>query len=129
MLAGWETSTTWSAGTGVSCTSIATDPAALVAFLHEDVRLAISPEVGEWHGQQDVGDALRDGVNALGRWRLLLIMANRQPGAAGYLRRPGQAAFTPFVLTIVRFEHGRLIDVAAFEQPSMFTAFGLPASL
>lgn len=56
-------------------------------------------------------------------------MANRQPGAAGYLRRPGQVAFTPFVLTIVRFEHGRLIDVAAFEQPSMFTAFGLPASL
>jgi hypothetical protein len=25
--------------------------------------------------------------------------------------------------------HGRLIDIAAFEQPSMFTAFGLPASL
>jgi DNA-directed RNA polymerase specialized sigma24 family protein len=24
---------------------------------------------------------------------------------------------------------GRVVDVAAFEQPSMFTAFGLPASL
>ena len=29
----------------------------------------------------------------------------------------------------VEFERGRLIDIAAFEQPSLFTSFGLPASL
>jgi hypothetical protein len=50
------------------------------AVLGHDVRLAIS-QVGEWNGQPDVGDALRDGMNALGQWRLLPIMANRQPGA------------------------------------------------
>jgi RNA polymerase sigma-70 factor, ECF subfamily len=105
------------------------DPEALIAVLSHDVRLAISPQVGEWNGHQEVGDALRDGMNALGQWRLLPIMANGQPGAAGYLRRPGQTAFFPFVLTVLRVEHGRLIDMAAFEQPSMFTAFGLPASL
>jgi RNA polymerase sigma-70 factor (ECF subfamily) len=33
------------------------------------------------------------------------------------------------LLQRLRLEHGRLIDIAAFEQPSMFTAFGLPASL
>jgi len=97
--------------------------------LHHDVRLAISPQAGEWNGRPQVGDALRDGMNVLGQWRLLPIMANGQPGAAGYLRRPGEAAFYPFVLTVLRFEHGRLVDIAAFEQPSMFTAFGLPASL
>jgi len=105
------------------------DPEALIAVLGHDVRLAISPQVGEWNGEQDVGDALRDGMNILGRWRVLPIMANRQPGAAGYLRRPGQTAYFPFALTVLRFEHGRLIDIAAFEQPSMFAAFGLPASL
>ena len=105
------------------------DPEALIAMLRHDIRLAISPQVGEWNGQQEVGDALRDGMNALGQWRLLPIMANRQPGAAGYLRRPGQTAFFPFVLSVLRLEHGRLTDIAAFEQPSMFTAFGLPASL
>jgi RNA polymerase sigma-70 factor (ECF subfamily) len=105
------------------------DPEALIAVLRHDVRLAISPQVGEWNGQQEVGDGLRDGMTALGQWRLLPIMANRQPGAAGYLRRPGQAAFFPFVLTVLRLEHGRVADIAAFEQPSMFTAFGLPASL
>jgi RNA polymerase sigma-70 factor, ECF subfamily len=76
-----------------------------------------------------VGDALRDGMNALGQWRLLAIMANGHPGAAGYLRRPGETAFVPFVLTVLRIEDDHLVDIAAFEQPSMFTAFGLPAGL
>ena len=105
------------------------DPEALIALLGPDVRLAISPQVGEWNGQQEVGDALRGGMNSLGQWRLLPLMANRQPGAAGYLRRPGQTTFVPFVLTVLRLEGGRLTDIAAFEQPSMFAAFGLPASL
>ena len=104
------------------------DPEALIAVLRHDVRLAIS-QVGEWNGRPEVDDALRDGMNALGQWRLLPIMANGQPGAAGYLRRPGETAFVPFVLTVLRIEDDRLVDIAAFEQPSMFTAFGLPASL
>jgi RNA polymerase sigma-70 factor (ECF subfamily) len=105
------------------------DPEALIAVLRHDIRLAISPQVGEWNGRPEVGDALRDGMTSLGQWRVLPIMANRQLGAAGYLRRPGQTAYVPFVLTVLRFEHGGLTDIAAFEQPSMFTAFGLPASL
>jgi RNA polymerase sigma-70 factor, ECF subfamily len=105
------------------------DPEALIALLRHDVRLAISPQVGEWNGEQEVGDALRDGMTALGQWRVLPIVANGQPGAAGYLRRPGQTAFFPFALTVLRLERGRLVDIAAFEQPSMFAAFGLPASL
>jgi RNA polymerase sigma-70 factor (ECF subfamily) len=105
------------------------DPEALIALLRHDVRLAISPQVGEWNGRPEVGDALRGGMNSLGQWRLLPIMANGQPGAAGYLRRPGETAFSPFVLGVLRFEHGQLIDIAAFEQPSMFPVFGLPDRL
>jgi hypothetical protein len=30
---------------------------------------------------------------------------------------------------VLCLEHGRVAEIAAFEQPSMFTAFGLPASL
>jgi RNA polymerase sigma-70 factor, ECF subfamily len=105
------------------------DPEALIAMLRDDIRLAISPQVGEWNGREQAGDALRDGMTALGQWRLLPIMANRQPGAAGYLRRPGETAYSPFVLVVLRLEDGRLAEMAAFEQPSMFPAFGLPASL
>jgi len=42
------------------------DPEALIAMLGHDVRLAISPQVGEWNGRQEVGDTLRDGMNSLG---------------------------------------------------------------
>jgi RNA polymerase sigma-70 factor, ECF subfamily len=105
------------------------DPEALIALLSPDTRLAISPQVGEWNGRDEVGDALRGGMNSLGRWRLLPIRANGQPGAAGYLRRPGAVVFAPFVLGVLRFEQGHLVDVAAFEQPAMFAAFGLPAQL
>jgi hypothetical protein len=31
--------------------------------------------------------------------------------------------------TVLRLEHGELADIAAFEQPAMFAAFGLPAAL
>jgi RNA polymerase sigma-70 factor (ECF subfamily) len=105
------------------------DPEALIAMLRDDIRLAISPRAGEWNGRRQVGDALRDGMTSLGQWRVLPIQANRQPGAAGYLRRPGETAFSPFVLVVLRYEHGGLAEMAAFEQPSMFTAFGLPDSL
>jgi RNA polymerase sigma-70 factor, ECF subfamily len=105
------------------------DPEALIAVLRDDVRLAISPQIGEWNGRKDVGDALRGGMNSLGQWRVVPIMANGQPGAAGYLRRPGETAFSPFVLSVLRVEHGQLAEIAAFEQPAMFTAFGLPATL
>ena len=105
------------------------DPGAIIAMLRYDVRLAISPQVGEWNGAGAVGDALRYGMNSLGQWRFLPIRANGQPGAAGYLRRPGETEFAPFVLGVLRFENGFLTDIAAFEQPSMFPAFGLPARL
>ena len=105
------------------------DPEALIEMLRDDVRLAISPQVGEWNGRPEVGDALREGMNSLGRWRLLPITANGQPGAAGDLRRPGETAFLPFVLAVLCFEDGLLADIAAFEQPSMFTVFGLPDRL
>jgi len=105
------------------------DPEALIALLRQDVRLAISPQVGEWTGREEVADALRDGMNALGRWRFLPIKANGQPGAAGYLRRAGDITFHPFCLIVLHVESGGLFDIAAFEQPSMFSAFGLPDSL
>lgn len=105
------------------------DPEALIALLRQDVRLAISPQVGEWTGREEVAEALRDGMNALGRWRLLPIKANGLPGAAGYLRRAGDIRFHRFCLIVLRVDSGCLLDIATFRQPSMFSAFGLPESL
>jgi RNA polymerase sigma-70 factor, ECF subfamily len=105
------------------------DPEALIALLRDDVRLAISPQVGEWTGRGTVAAELRAGMNALGAWRVLPTAANGRPAAAGYLRRPGETVFLPFVITVLDIQDGRLVDTAAFEAADLIVAFGLPASL
>lgn len=77
------------------------DPEALIALLREDVRLAISPQVGEWTGRDAVAAALRDGMNSLGAWRVLPTAANGHPAAVGYLRRPNETTFRPFVISVL----------------------------
>jgi hypothetical protein len=74
------------------------DPEALIALLRDDIRLAISPQIGEWNGRDQVAAALRRGMTSLGTWRALPTAANGQPAAVGYLRRPNQTTFLPFVI-------------------------------
>ena len=102
------------------------DPEALIALLRHDVRLAISPQVGEWNGHDEVPAALRGGMNSLGTWRVLPTSANGQPAAVGYLRRSGETAFLPFVISVLDIRQSRLIEIAAFEAPHLVAAFGLP---
>jgi RNA polymerase sigma-70 factor, ECF subfamily len=73
--------------------------------------------------------ALRGGMTWLGAWRVLATAANGQPAAAGYLRRPGESAFLPFVISVLDIASGELADIAAFEAPGLISAFGLPAFL
>jgi RNA polymerase sigma-70 factor (ECF subfamily) len=104
------------------------DPEALIAILQDDVRLAI-PTVGEWNGRSEVAEALRGDMTSPGRWRLLPIAANGQPGFACYALKAGDSAYRPFVLGVLHLEAGAIREVIAFEQPRMFAAFGLPDSI
>src|SRR5262249_47548284 len=63
------------------------DPALLIELLSEDVRLVIT-DLGTWEGRATVAPALESGMCSLGVWRMLPTRANRQPAAAGYLKRP-----------------------------------------
>jgi RNA polymerase sigma-70 factor (ECF subfamily) len=105
------------------------DPEALIALLRYDIRLAVSPQVGEFNGRDRVAAALRAGMTSLGAWRVLPTAANGRPAAAGDLRRPGQTAFEPFTITVLDIQDGQLADIAAFEAAGLIAAFGLPASL
>jgi RNA polymerase sigma-70 factor, ECF subfamily len=105
------------------------DPEALIALLHEDVRLAIVRPGGEWNGRPDVAAAFRDGMTSLGAWRVLPTAANGQPAAAGYLRRPGDTVYRPFAISVLDIDGDHLVQVTAFEVGHLVPAFGLPASL
>lgn len=97
-------------------------------MLRDDVRIAISPQVGEWNGRDEVANALRAGMTSLGVWRVLPTAANGQPAAAGYLCRPGQTTFEPFAICLLNFQDGQLVDIAALQAADLIAAFGLPAS-
>ena len=105
------------------------DPEALIALLREDARLTILPQGGEWNGRPEVAAALRSGMTSLGTWRILPTTANGQPAAAGYLRRPGQTIYRPFVISVLDIDGDHLARITAFEAAHLITAFGLPASL
>jgi RNA polymerase sigma-70 factor, ECF subfamily len=105
------------------------DPQALVDLLREDIRLTIEPGIGEWTGKTAVARALRRDMNTPGQWRMLPTAANRQPAAAAYVRSADDTAFRPFALIVLRPQGGLLAAIDSFEIPSLFAAFGLPASL
>ena len=100
----------------------------LIELLRDDVRLSIT-SLGTWDGRETVAAGLKEGMNSLGAWRVLPVRANRQPAAAGYLRRWGDDTFRAFAITLLRVEDGGLKEMAAFERPVLFPLFGLPAVL
>ena len=55
----------------------------------------------------------------LGDLRLVPVRANRQPGAANYVRAPGDTEFRAMALDVLRFEDGRLVEMTAFA-PELF---------
>ena len=63
-----------------------------------------------------------------GQWRGVSVVANPQWALAGYIRPPGEPAYQPQVLDVLRVEDGEIIEIVAFE-PCIFGAFGLTTTL
>jgi RNA polymerase sigma-70 factor (ECF subfamily) len=55
------------------------------------------------------------------------VRANGQPGVAAYLCGPGEQTSTGFAIAVMRIEAGRIAEMTAFHDPSLFAAFGLPS--
>ena len=67
-------------------------------------------------------------VERFGELRLVPLRANRQPGAANYVRAPGDTEFRAMALDVLRFQDGHIVEMTAFS-PELFGAFGLPPTL
>jgi RNA polymerase sigma-70 factor (ECF subfamily) len=59
-------------------------------------------------------------------YRHVATRANRQPAAAVYMRAPGDEAFRPLALDVLRVERGRIAEINAFVLAELFPRFGLP---
>jgi RNA polymerase sigma-70 factor (ECF subfamily) len=106
------------------------DAAGLTALLREDARQTMPP-VPTWFVGRDTIVALRAwwfGPAREGDFRALPTAANRQPAAAIYLRRFGDARYRLVAMEVLRIEDGLIVEVNSF-LPYLIKAFGLPATL
>jgi RNA polymerase sigma-70 factor (ECF subfamily) len=106
------------------------DTGILATLLRDDVRLSMPPMAVWYDGLASVV-AFHEGVFApdVGPIRGLATAANRQPVAALYVRPPGEAAYRPLALDMLRIEAGAIAEITSFVSPHLFAAFGLPDSL
>ncbi|MFJ6197881.1 RNA polymerase subunit sigma-70 [Micromonospora sp. NPDC092111] len=106
------------------------DAAAALAVAAPDLRVTMPPAPLCFDGVDQVRPLLERafGPDRAGDWRLLPTRANRMPAAASYLRRPGDTAFRPFKLDVLRVRDDRIAEITTFGY-ALFPQFGLPASL
>jgi RNA polymerase sigma-70 factor (ECF subfamily) len=110
------------------------DLAAVADLLAEDVRTMMPPYPMWFQGRDTVLAGLAASWDPgspayVGRFRMLPTRANRQPAAAAYVRGPGEAAYHPFAIGVLRIEDGRIAEATAFHDPGLFAAFALPTTL
>ncbi|MEV4148903.1 RNA polymerase subunit sigma-70 [Amycolatopsis sp. NPDC049691] len=109
------------------------DPQAVARLLHEDAR-AVMPPYELWFGSAAaIVRALSLSMDpasphCVGRFRMRPTRANRQPAVATWLRRPGEAGYRWFGVSLLTIEHGLITELAAFESVPA-AAWGLPEIL
>ena len=106
------------------------DAAAAIEIAAEDLRVTMPPAPMCFDGRAEIAVLLERafGPDREGDWRLLPTRLNRMPAAASYLRRPGDTAFRPFKLDVLRVEDDRIAEITTFGY-LLFPALGLPETL
>jgi RNA polymerase sigma-70 factor, ECF subfamily len=106
------------------------DVAAFSALLAEDARQAMPPYPLRYEGRDALttlfANYIRsDAVHYSGPLRLVPTAANRQPAAATYLRRPGDAGYWLLGLNVLDIEDGLVRGITSFGV-ELVGSFGLP---
>jgi RNA polymerase sigma-70 factor (ECF subfamily) len=109
------------------------DAAAWAELVTEDLWLTMPPNPMWFAGRDAIAGMLAETFDPsspiyFGDWRFRPARANRQPAAAGYVRRPGTTVYRAQTLDVLRIEHGKVAAITTFE-PHLLPAFGLPLTL
>ena len=107
------------------------DAEGLAALLHEDVRFSMPPTPGVWAGRDTVVKSWVDGgfgAEGFGSMRCVVTGANGQPAVACYVRKPGDEAYRPLAVDVLRLRDDVVTEIVTFDG-TVFERFGLPATL
>jgi RNA polymerase sigma-70 factor (ECF subfamily) len=107
----------------------AADVDALTRLLREDAVLEMPPQPAWFAGRERVGRFL--GARVLsepGRFRLIAVAANGQPGFAAWERGP-DGVYCAHGIQVLTLAGTGVARIVSFNDPGLFPAFGLPAEL
>ena len=107
------------------------DAHAFADMMREDARFAMPPEPGVFSGAEAIVQVMIEGgfeTPEFGDMRCTVVRSNRQPAVAIYRRLPGEDAYRPMAIDVLRFEEGLIADILTFG-PNVFASFGLPPVL
>ncbi len=108
------------------------DVAEIVALVKEDATFAMPPVPlwlqGRSHIQCFISATILAG-DARGRWRLLPIQVNGQPGAAWYQQAEKQSGYQAYAVQVLALEGESISGITTFVNPALVRLFGLPAEL
>jgi RNA polymerase sigma-70 factor, ECF subfamily len=106
------------------------DAEAFVQMMREDARFSMPPEPGVWVGRRTIVESWSPAFDSetFGDVRGVFTRANLQPAVACYRRAPGEGAYRPMALDVIRVEEGKVGEIVTFP-PHVFKAFALPAEL
>lgn len=107
------------------------DAEGLAALLHEDVRFSMPPTPGVWTGRTTVVQGWIDGgfgSESFGSTRCVVTRANGGPAVACYVRKPGDVAYEPLAIDVLRVQDGTVTEIVTFGS-AVFEHFDLPATL
>jgi RNA polymerase sigma-70 factor (ECF subfamily) len=110
------------------------DMPALASLLREDAVFSMPPYPEVTRGRDQIVELWAPalaGPSGLGELLLVPVWLNRQPAAANYARRPGEAGFRALAVDVLRVEDGLITDVLSFEHTEEFPVFdllGLPGT-
>ncbi len=104
----------------------------IIGLLTQDATFPMPPLPLWIQGKEAIRTLLGDTIlsgDAQGRWKLVSIQANGQPGFAFYRFDEASRSYLPFALQLVTARDGLVSDATTFGFPSLFSYFNLPASL
>jgi RNA polymerase sigma-70 factor (ECF subfamily) len=107
------------------------DMPTIASLLREDVRMVMPPLAVWFDGREAATTAMSVGFGTMvgHELRAIATAANRQPAFVMYSRPPGESAFNALVLTVVRVENGKVVEMTGFDPKTTVPGFGLPLTL
>jgi RNA polymerase sigma-70 factor (ECF subfamily) len=109
------------------------DAAGMVELLREDAFFSMPPYPASYVGREEIVAAWVEGGFGDPNWgelRCVPTHANKQPAVACYVRKPGDTAFRPLALDVLRIENGVVAEIVAFPlEPPLIEALGLPQTI